>query len=79
MSIHWTKLILKLGKKIDMSNANMKIERNLVINDLVRVSTNANDKQCPFWSQCWYAFIGQNPYLNLGERLIKEMHVKFDK
>ena len=48
---------------------------HLGANNLIAVSTSETYSGQPFWRPSLLVFIGQNPYSNLDEKLIKVMHI----
>ena len=64
-----TEPVFQLGREFDKGNKFMKIGRNRVINDYIRVSTKANQKMAAMLVAI--LFILQSPYSNFGENLVK--------
>ena len=69
--IHPTKPIFRHDQLFDGSSPYVKFGRNRVINDYIRVSINATDRCQVVGILMPILVIGQSPYLNLGESLIK--------
>ena len=70
------KPVFKLERKVDGSHSYMNFGKNLIKNDCVRVTTIADiDRWRPFCRPSWLSDVGQNPYSNLNDRLLKAIHI----
>ena len=67
-----TKPAFELEGEVYGSNSYMKFGRNPIKNDRVRVTTTADIDR---WRPSWLSDVGQNPYLNLNEKLMEAIHI----
>ena len=68
--------MFEIEGEFDRSNPYMKLERNPIKNDKVRVTTTPDTgRRRPFCRPSWLSFVGQKSYTNLNESLIEAIHV----
>ena len=71
-----TKAIFKLGQAFHKSCPYMKFgSKRGLVTKLECPQVKTDNRRQPFWQSSRLLFIGQNLYLNLGQTLIKAIHI----